>query len=412
VIAIKTFQELYLEILEQEMKSGSYQVENYNPQHLDCLLNPDKYSAVVKTEHCGACANDSACARSCLFDAIEEVDGVLKINKEKCEACGHCLKACQEGHINATKDTFQVLKAIRDKEKHVYALVAPAFVGQFEGIDSAGKLRSALKSLGFKGLIAVAAFADILTLKEALEFNENINSLSDFQLTSCCCPIWISMVRREMADKLSHLPGSVSPMVAAGRVVKKIYPEAVTVFIGPCMAKKKEAKEPDIAGAIDHVLTFSEVNDIFKAAELDLAKLPDDERDVASYAGRIYARTGGVSEAVKMTVEKLNPHREIQLKAEQADGVAACKKLLTELTGGAITANFFEGMGCNGGCVGGPKNLIPMEEGKKAVNTYAEKSKYETPLNNPYITELLAKLGFDTIESLLQESDFFTRSFE
>ena len=104
---------------------------------------------------------------------------------------------------------------------------------------------------------------------------------------------------------MPHVPGAVSPMIAAGRATKKLHPDAVTVFLGPCMAKKKEAKEPDIADAVDHVLTFQEVGALFEAAGVRPEEMTEDDKEHSSAAGRIYARTGGVSEAVKRTVAQL-----------------------------------------------------------------------------------------------------------
>ncbi len=131
-------------------------------------------------------------------------------------------------------------------------------------------------------MVEVAVFADILTLKEALEFDEHINSNDDFQLTSCCCPVWIAMIRKIYHELIPHVPGAVSPMIAAGRAVKQIHPDAVTVFIGPCIAKKKEAREPDIADAVDYVLTFQEVQDIFDAAGIQPEELADNDREHSS----------------------------------------------------------------------------------------------------------------------------------
>ena len=200
-------------------------------------------------------------------------------------------------------------------------------------------------------------------------------------------------------------------MVACGRSIKVLEPNAVTVFIGPCIAKKAEAREKDIADAVDFVLTFQEVQDIFDAAGINPSDLGEDERDHSSRAGRIYARTGGVSEAVQSTVERLNPHRKITVKAQQADGMPACKELLTALKEGRITANFLEGMGCVGGCVGGPKAILDRGEGRKNVIAYGKQAVYPTPIDNPYVIDLLHRLGFDTIESLLEHSDIFTREF-
>lgn len=260
-------------------------------------------------------------------------------------------------------------------------------------------------------MVEVAVFADILTLKEALEFDRNIKEEKDFQLTSCCCPMWIAMIRKIYHQLMPHVPGSVSPMIACARTIKTLHPEAKTIFIGPCLAKKSEAKEPDLAGAVDFVLTFQEVEKIFSFARIDPAELPEDDRDHSSRAGRIYARSGGVSEAVTGTVERLHPHRKIAVRAQQADGVPACKEMIRQLLDNETDANFFEGMGCIGGCVGGPKALIGHDTGREHVNRYGEEAAYPTPLENPYVVELLHRLGFDTVEALLEKSDIFTRKF-
>ena len=127
-------------------------------------------------------------------------------------------------------------------------------------------------------MIEVAIFADILTLKEALEFDKNINSEADFQLTSCCCPMWIAMIKKLYHQLLPNVPGAVSPMIAGGRTIKALHPQAKTVFIGPCLAKKAERREPDIADAIDYVLTYQELRDLLEASDIDLASLAEDDR--------------------------------------------------------------------------------------------------------------------------------------
>ncbi len=414
-----TFFELYNRVLHDTINGVEISdIENkyselVDNEQLDCLLHPKKHPPIWHIGRC-TCPPDkkSACLESCPFEAIKpNEEGNIKISKEDCVGCYSCVNACPAEKLTASRDIIPALNAVRSNKGLSYALVAPAFLGQFEKATP-GTLRTALKKIGFDGMIEVSLFADILTLKESLEFNRNIKKETDFQLTSCCCPIWIAMIRKIYNDLMPHVPGSVSPMVASGRTIKHLYPDAVTVFFGPCMAKKSEARELDIAGAIDYVLTFQEAKDIFDALNINPADMEESEKDHSSRAGRLYARTQGVSWAVERTVKKLSPNNPIQIRTQQADGVPACKAMINQLLAGKTNANFFEGMGCVGGCVGGPKSIIDRDKGRINVNEYGNSATYETPIDNPFVIELLHRLGFDTVDSLLEESEIFTRHFE
>lgn len=408
---MKTFQELYEDLLRQKVSVEEPLPKEYDPKHLDCLLHPEEYAPVISTDTCTDCF-ERACQKSCIFDAIETgKEGELFINPSRCEGCAACIDVCKSNHLAASKDVLPAMRAVRNASGPVYLMVAPAFSGQFRGHVTAGKLRSACKALGFTGMVEVALFADILTLKEALEFERHVRETGDFQLTSCCCPVWIAMIRKRYHELLPHVPGAVSPMVACGRFLKRIHPDAVTIFAGPCLAKKKEAKEPDIADAVDYVLTFQEMQDIFDAAEISLEELPEEEKEHASKAGRLYARTGGVSQAVEEMVRQLSPDGKINVRCEQANGTKECMEMMRRIQNKETDANFFEGMGCVGGCVGGPKAIIDSEKGKRYVDEYAKKSIYQTPLENPYVRKLLEELGFETVEELLEDNTLLTREF-
>lgn len=412
---MKTFEELYYEVLVRSLKekdaSFLEKLELYDTHQLDCLLHPKKHPIVWHTGRC-QCKGDPQCVKVCPFHAIHpDESGDIKIDEDQCAGCSFCIQECRAKNLTASKDVIAALQAIRSHKGLVYALIAPAFLGQFSSEVTPGKLRNALKKIGFDGMIEVALFADILTLKEALEFDKNIVTEKDYQLTSCCCPMWIAMIRKIYKDLVPHVPPAVSPMIASGRAIKVMHPDALTIFIGPCLAKKAEAREKDIADAVDFVLTFQEVQDIFNVLEINPAEMEESEKDHSSRAGRIYAHTGGVSEAVTATLERINPHRKISIHTQKADGVPACKAMINDLVSGNTTANFFEGMGCVGGCVGGPRVLIPHEIGRVHVDEYGDAAPYPTPIDNPYVIELLHRLGLDTVESLLEKSDIFTRDF-
>lgn len=416
---MQTFQELYYTLLKAAAEGRApeeaeeLQKNGADYKELECLLHPERNPIVRPRRSCAeTCSPDQQqrCVDGCVFNALTTTqDGSMKLDETCCTGCVDCVKNCVQNNLVTSKDSIAMLEAIASKKNRTYALVAPAFLGQFDREVSPGKLRTALKQMGFDGMLEVAVFADILTLKEALEFDKNIQTDQDYQLTSCCCPMWIAMIRKVYHELLPHIPPSVSPMIAAGRTVKKLYPDALTVFIGPCVAKKAEAREADLKGAVDFVLTFEEARDIFTALNINPAEAVESDKEFSSRTGRIYAYAGGVSEAVKNTVQRLNPDRKIRIATRQADGVPACRAMLNQLREGKGDSNFFEGMGCVGGCVGGPKVLIDKEEGIKNVRVYGDEALYQTPIDNPYVIELLHRLGFDRIESLLNDSDIFTR---
>lgn len=406
---MKTFQELYEDLMRQKIALSEPLPREYNPKQLDCLLHPENYAPVIAAGNCTECL-EKACQNSCIFDAIGTgKDGEPVIDPSRCSGCAACIEACKSGNLVAGKDALAAMKAVREAKGPAYLMIAPAFAGQFGRQVTAGKLRSACKALGFTGLVEVALFADILTLKEALEFEQHKKEPGDFQLTSCCCPVWIAMIRKMYRELLSHVPGAVSPMIACGRILKRIKPNALTVFVGPCLAKKKEAKEPDIADAVDYVLTFQELQEIFDIAGIFPEELQEEEKEHASKAGRMYARTGGVSQAVREMVYQFGTEEAVEVRCEQANGTKACMEMLERIRKNETDANFFEGMGCSGGCVGGPKAIVDSVHGTQCVDFYAKKSDYQTPLENPYVHMLLEKLGFETVEAFLADETLLSR---
>lgn len=332
------------------------------------------------------------------------------IENNKCLSCGQCVSSCDFGALADKIEFLPLIDLLKDGHTPVYAAVAPAIVGQFGDDVSMGQLRTAFKLLGFQDMIEVALFADILTIKEALEFNHLIKNEEDFFLTSCCCPVWFNLTKKNYPDIYKHMSPSVSPMIAAGRILKALYKdrEIKVVFIAPCIAKKAEVKEPDLVGAIDFVLNFRELKEIFNVLNINLDELQGDDKDQASFGGRAYARTGGVSFSVKTAVNRLEPTRVIKLKAKKVDGVKDCKAILDDLSSKKkIDANFIEGMGCDGGCVGGPRANIDKEKATRMVNEFCEDSFIMTPMDNLNVMKILKELGANSIEDLIHKEELF-----
>ena len=355
-------------------------------------------------EHCDSSPRN--CEAACPLGAIGKDEyGKIQIDRSRCLDDGHCVQACSFGALAEKSQFVPLIQLLRQKTNPVYVSLAPAFVGQFGPNVTPGKLRSALLQLGFAEVVETALYADLITIKEAFEFDDHVKTATDFMITSCCCPVWIKLIENRFPALLTHISPSVSPMVASARVIKTLIPGAKVVFIGPCIAKKSEAMLPDLKGAVDFVLTFQELAAIFAAAGVVLAKQPDEEYSQASWSGRIYARTGGVSEAVEVTLRKLVPRRAQGLIPAKADGIPDCQKLLEQIQNSQLSANFLEGMACKGGCVGGPGRIIPPEQSTPQVNEYGSQASSQTPVENPQVYSILAQLGHEqSIPPLTGES--------
>ncbi|RKD31929.1 [Fe-Fe] hydrogenase large subunit C-terminal domain-containing protein [Thermohalobacter berrensis] len=374
---------------------------------LNCVKGPVVTKIDGVCHYCGEKFEESDCYGSCKYEAqvYKRSRGPVIVNN-KCLSCGKCVTSCSFGAIADKIEFMPLVDFLKDKDTVVFASVAPSIVGQFGDNITMGQLRTAFRLLGFKDMVETALFADILTIKEALEFDELVTTKDDFFLTSCCCPVWINLTEKNYPKLFEHMSPSVSPMIASGRILKKLYPNSKVVFIAPCIAKKAEAKDERLEGAIDFVLTFREMEEIFKALDIRLKELPGDEKDQASFGGRVYARTGGVSFSVKTVVNRLAPRRLIKFKAKKVDGVKDCKKILDDISNGKdIGANFIEGMGCEGGCVGGPRTNIDKDKATNIVNEFGEDSLIMTPFDNMNVVKILKELGLKHIEDIIGDNE-------
>ena len=290
-----------------------------------------------------------------------------------------CLVNCPFGAIADKSQIFQVIRAIQSGER-VYAAVAPAFVGQFGPKVTPGKLRAAMKALGFADIFEVAIGADLCATQEAEDFVKEVPEEIPFMGTSCC-PAWSVMAKKTFPDHANCISMALTPMTLTARLIKHDHPNGKIVFIGPCAAKKLEAMRKSVRSEVDFVLTFEEMAGIFDAKHIELESLPEDPDGVndASTDGRNFAVSGGVAKAVVDVIQQRYPDREV--KVAKAEGLPDAVK-------GKYPGYLLEGMACPGGCVAGAGTMQPIKKSQAMVGIYAKQAKHKTSSETEHIKEL------------------------
>ncbi len=337
-----------------------------------------------KCVECGQCANvcpysaivnrKRPCQVACKSKAISiNEDNAAKINDETCIQCGACVYQCPFGAISDKSFILDAIDLIKHSDHNqtykVYALVAPSISGQFT-YAKLGQVITGLTELGFHTVIEAALGADMVARQESLELAQK-----GF-LTSSCCPAFVMYVKSAfpaLADCISH---NLSPMATLAQCIKKADPTSKVIFIGPCTAKKAEAQLDSVKDLVDVVLTFEELQALFDSRDIDITALEESTLDNASYFGRIFARSGGLSDAVAQGLKEQNI--DFELKAVACDGIEACRVALLKKSRNALDANFIEGMACMGGCIGGAGCLTHGEKNKASVDQYGREASKKT----------------------------------
>ena len=337
-----------------------------------------------KCVECGACAKvcpytaivsrKRPCESACKIKAISMNEHkAAKINNDKCISCGACVYQCPFGAIMDKSYMVNVIDIIKKSEENkkykVYAVVAPSISSQFT-YAKLGQVISGLKKLGFYTVVEAALGADMVAISESKELAEK-----GF-LTSSCCPAFVSYVNSAFPQLAEHISHNLSPMAALAKYIKETSENAKVVFIGPCTAKKAEAQLESVKPYVDCVLTFEELQALFDSKDIDITTLGEDVLDNASYYGRIFARSGGLSDAVAQAVKEQNI--EFDLKPAVCDGIEACKLALLKKSKNVLDANFIEGMACIGGCIGGAGCLTHGEKNKSEVDKYGREAMEKT----------------------------------
>ena len=342
----------------------------------------------TKCKECGACAKvcpysaihdyKRPCETACKVKAISMGDEKQAcINNDKCIACGACVYQCPFGAITDKSFILDVIDMIKGSENNtkykVYAVVAPSISSQFT-YAKLGQVITGLKQLGFYTVVEAALGADMVAQAESKELAEK-----GF-LTSSCCPAFVSYIQKNFPQLLPYVSHNLSPMGAISKYIKEHESPCKVVFIGPCTAKKAEVQKEGVKEYVDAAMTFEEPQALSDSRDIDITTLPEGVLDNASYFGRIFARCGGLSDAVAEGLKEQGL-TDFALKACSCDGIEACKIALLKKSKNLLDANFIEGMACVGGCIGGAGCLTHGEKNKAEVDKYGMQA-YEKTISD------------------------------
>lgn len=337
-------------------------------------VNACPYSAIIMQKR--------PCVKSCKANAISvNADKTAVIDDKKCVGCGACVYQCPFGAISDKSYILDALELIKNSDNNkkykVYAVIAPAIVSQFN-YARIEQVVTGMKQLGFHQVVEAALGADIALSHEAEELSEK------GVLTTSCCPCFVRYIELNFPELTKYISTSPSPMVLAGQLIKKFDPEGKVIFVGPCSGKKAEFKLEKTGGAIDCVLSFEELQAFFDAREIEISALEDTALNNASYYGRIFARSGGITEGVT----ELCRQKGFDARPLAMNGLEECKKGLLPLKVGKSPFNFFEGMACEGGCINGALCLHHGQKNAQDVDKYGEKAKEQTVDNSVKLFKL------------------------
>ena len=356
--------------------------------------------ASINTEkciECGKCMNACPykaisenirpCIRGCKSNAISiDKDKKAVISGEKCTECGACVYNCPFGAIvdkSFVLDAVRILEGSENGRKYnVYAAIAPSIVSQFS-YAKIEQIVAGLKKMGFHAVVEVALGADMVVMKEAKELAER-----GF-LTSSCCPSFVKYIEINFPELRQYISHNASPMIQLARFIKLTDETAKVIFIGPCVSKKSEYRKKENKGAVDCVVTFEELQALFDGMGIDVEKLEGESLDNASYYGRIFARSGGLSEAVDNVIKEENLG--IRVNAEVCDGMEQCRIALLKASKGRLDKNFIEGMACEGGCINGAACLHHGLKNRAEVDKYGRQAT-ERKVRDALIPNLLVNI--------------------
>lgn len=342
-----------------------------SPCIMNCPKNAIRFNtagtAEIKSDkcvNCGLCKDACPyhaivyvpipCEEACPVNAISQNEqGIEYIDETKCIYCGRCQNACPFGSIFEISNLIDILKSIEQKQE-VVAMVAPALFGQYDVHPA--KVMKAIELIGFSKVVEVARGAEITTQNETEELLHRLGEGAPFMTTSCC-PSYVELTRKHVEGLKPFVSDTASPMHYTAEMVKKENPNARTVFIGPCVAKRKEAFDNEL---VDYVLSFAELDATFEALNIKPSDCEVVNLEKVTSEARGFALSGGVIAAIKAQ------NLQIDVKSLSVDGLNKKSiNLLKAFSKGKAPAQFIEVMACEGGCIAGPVSHLNAQKGKR-----------------------------------------------
>ncbi|MEW6194797.1 MAG: [Fe-Fe] hydrogenase large subunit C-terminal domain-containing protein [Bacteroidota bacterium] len=305
------------------------------------------------------CKRCYSCIRECPARAIKVINGQAVVISERCISCGHCVKVCSQNAKAILSDTEYVLREILPAGNAV-AMIAPSFPASFP--TNYNKIAAALRLIGFKQVTETAFGADLISKM----YGEYVDKKDDRTIISSACPAVYNWIEKYYVELIPNLAAVVSPMIAMGRFIKKNYGEDTkVVFIGPCIAKKSEYKDEGVEGAVDAVLTFKELKDIFEDLNINLDSLSESELDPPhAYLGKSYPLSGGLLKTADISDDILK--KEVIV----VEGKNRVDEVIREIADKKINSKLIDVLFCEG-CINGPaidSDLTFYSKREKVIN--------------------------------------------
>lgn len=293
----------------------------------------------TKCKHC------YKCVRNCEVKAIMIKDGRAEIMEDKCILCGKCLQICPQSAKSLVSDLGLVKRFISEGKKVVVS-VAPSYMGLLK-YRTIGQVKTALKKLGFADVRETSEGAVLVTE----EYTRILREGTMENIITTCCPSVNDLIEIYYPQLVKYLAPVVSPMVAHGKILKKEFgPDTKVVFLGPCIAKKKESQDPRHDNCIDAVLNFNDIQNWLKEEDIVIEECEDEPFDLVDpKVNRLYPVTNGVVSAVLATEGRADGYRKFYVH-----GTKNCIDLCESMSRGEIKGCFIEMNNCSGGCIKGP----------------------------------------------------------